>query len=38
MIEVNHVTVEYLTGDIKNIGLKEYLLNRLTGKYEIKKF
>ena len=38
MIEVNHVTVEYLTGDIKNIGLKEYLLNRLTGKYEIKNF
>lgn len=38
MIEVSHVTVEYLTGDIKNIGLKEYLVQRVLGKHEVKNF
>lgn len=38
IIDVNHVTVEYLTGDIKNIGLKEYLLKRFTGDQKLENF
>ena len=38
MIQVENVTVEYLTGDIKNIGLKEYFIKRLHGKHEIENF
>lgn len=38
VIEINNVTVEYLTGDIKNIGFKEYLMKRLTGKHKIMNF
>lgn len=37
-IEIKNVTVEYLTGDIKNIGLKEYLINRITGKNKVENF
>lgn len=38
MIKVDKIKVEYLTGDIKNIGLKEYMLMKLLGKHEIKNF
>lgn len=38
MIEAQHVTISYMTGDFKDIGLKEYVMRHLTGKYEIKKF
>lgn len=38
IIEVKNVRIEYLTGDIKNIGLKEYIINKLSGKQEIKNF
>lgn len=38
MIEAQHVTISYMTGDFKDIGLKEYVVRHLTGKYEIKKF
>lgn len=38
IIKVDKLKVEYLTGDIKNIGLKEYMLMKLLGKHEIKNF
>lgn len=37
-IQVQNVTVEYLTGDIKNIGLKEFLMMKLTGKRTVQNF
>lgn len=37
-IQVQDVTVEYLTGDIKNIGLKEFLMMKLTGKHKVQNF
>ena len=38
IIELNGVSIRYITGDFKNIGLKEYVLRRLRGKYTIKEF
>lgn len=38
IIEVKNVSVKYITGDLRNIGLKEYLMKKLTRKYEIKSF
>lgn len=37
-IQVQNVTVEYLTGDIKNIGLKEFLMMKLKGKHTVQNF
>lgn len=33
-----NVTVRYIEGDVKNIGLKEYLIRRVTGKYHSRSF
>lgn len=38
VIEISDVTVEYLTGDIKNIGLKEYIIKMLSGDNQIENF
>lgn len=38
IIKLNNITVEYLVGDIKNIGLKEFLLMKFLGKNKIKNF
>lgn len=38
IIEVKNVSVRYITGDLRNIGLKEYLMKKLTHKYEIRSF
>lgn len=38
VIKVENLKIEYLTGDIKNIGIKEYLLLKLSGKHEISNF
>lgn len=38
ILEVNHVSIRYITGDFKSIGLKEYVLRRLTGKYQVNQF
>ena len=38
VINVKDITVEYLTGDIKNIGLKEFLMMKIKGNYDIKNF
>lgn len=38
MIELKHVTVSYLVGDIRNIGLKDYFVRKLKGTYSVKNF
>lgn len=30
-IKCEHVSIRYITGDFKSIGLKEYVIRRLTG-------
>lgn len=38
IIEVNNVSVKYLTGDLRNIGLKEFVMKKLTRKYHVQAF
>ncbi len=38
MIVANGVSIRYITGDFKDIGLKEYVVRRLRGKYHVKEF
>lgn len=38
VIECNHVSVKYITGDLKAIGLKEFVLRKLTNNYHVKEF
>lgn len=38
IIEAQGVSIRYITGDFKNIGLKEYVLRRLQGKYTVNEF
>ena len=38
VIECNDVSIRYITGDLKAIGLKEYVMRRLTGNYKVKEF
>lgn len=38
IVEVSHVSIRYKRGDIKQIGLKEYLLRKLTGKLKVEDF
>ena len=38
IIEVNNVSVKYMTGDLRNIGLKEYVMKKLTRKYDVQAF
>ena len=38
VIEVKNVSIEYITGDLRNIGLKDYVVQKLRGKYSVKKF
>lgn len=37
-IRAQHVSIRYMTGDFKDIGLKEYLIRRITGKYKAQEF
>lgn len=37
-IEVKNLKVEYLTGDIKKIGLKEFIMMKIHGKHKIENF
>ena len=37
-IECSNVSIRYKTGDLKAIGLKEYIIRRLTGKYNVQEF
>ena len=38
MLECRDVSIRYMVGDFKNIGLKEWFTRRLTGKYQVKEF
>ncbi len=38
VIDLNNVSVRYILGDIKDIGIKEYVVRCLQGKYEIRQF
>ena len=37
-IRCDHVSIRYITGDFKDIGLKEYVVRRLTGNYHVREF
>lgn len=38
VIECNHVSIRYVTGDFKAIGLKEYVVRKLSHHYHVKEF
>ena len=38
VLEVNNVSIRYMTGDFKDIGLKEYVMRRLKGNYHVTEF
>ncbi len=38
ILQVNNVSIKYITGDFKSIGLKEYVMRRLKGNYTVKEF
>ena len=38
VLELNNVSIRYMTGDFKEIGLKEYLLRRIKGNYHVHEF
>ena len=38
VIECNDVSIRYITGDIKSIGLKEYVVRRLSNNYHVREF
>ena len=38
VIEAKGISVRYITGDFKDIGLKEYVLRRIKGNYRVQEF
>ena len=38
VLEVHNVSIRYMTGDFKEIGLKEYVMRRLRGDYHVQEF
>jgi len=38
VLNVENVSIRYITGDFKDIGLKEYTIRRLTHNYNVKEF
>lgn len=38
ILQVKNVSIKYITGDFKSIGLKEYVVRRLKGNYIVKEF
>ena len=38
ILEVNNVSIQYITGDFKDIGLKEYVVRRLKRDYHVTEF
>lgn len=38
VITAKNVSIRYITGDFKDIGLKEYFMRRLTHKYKVNEF
>ena len=38
ILEAKNVSIRYMTGDFKDIGLKEYFMRRLTNNYQVREF
>ena len=38
IIKADNVSIRYITGDFKDIGLKEYVMRRLTHNYHVQEF
>lgn len=38
VIECKNVSIRYKTGDLKSIGLKDFVIGKLTGKYKVTEF
>lgn len=38
ILSLNNVSIRYMTGDFKEIGIKEFVLRKLTGKYKVTEF
>ena len=38
ILEARNVSIRYITGDFKDIGLKEYVMRKLTGNYHVTEF
>lgn len=38
VVECENASIRYITGDFKDIGLKEYVTRRLSGKYHVTEF
>lgn len=38
ILECKNISIRYITGDFKEIGLKEYVMRRLTGNYHVTEF
>lgn len=38
ILEVNNVSIRYMTGDFKEIGLKEYVMRKLKNNYHVTEF
>ena len=38
ILQVKNVSIKYITGDFKSIGIKEYVVRRLKGDYYVKEF
>ena len=38
ILEVSHVSIRYITGDFKDIGFKDYVLQKIRGNYHVTEF
>ena len=38
IIELNNVSIRYMTGDFKEIGIKEFIIRKLTRNYKVREF
>ena len=38
ILELQKVSIRYITGDFKDIGLKEYILRKIKHQYQVKEF
>ena len=38
ILEASHVSIRYITGDFKDIGFKDYVLQKIRGRYHVTEF
>lgn len=38
ILRLDNVSIRYISGDFKEIGIKEFILRKITGKYQVKEF